>query len=43
MKRTSILRCDAAALRALGSAAMALGRAEGLEAHARSVAIRLDT
>jgi histidinol dehydrogenase len=43
MKRTSILRCDAAALRALGPAAMALGRAEGLEAHARSVAIRLDT
>src|ERR671912_2079462 len=42
MKRTSILRCDAAALRALGPAAMALGRAEGLEAHARSVAIRLN-
>ena len=43
MKRTSILQCDAEALRALGPAAMALGRAEGLEAHARSVAIRLDT
>jgi histidinol dehydrogenase len=42
MKRTSILKCDAAALRALGPAAIALGRAEGLEAHARSVAIRLN-
>jgi histidinol dehydrogenase len=42
MKRTSILRCDAEALRALGPAAIALGRAEGLEAHARSVAIRLN-
>lgn len=42
MKRTSILRCDAAALRALGPAVIALGRAEGLEAHARSVAIRLN-
>ncbi|HEX8662719.1 MAG TPA: histidinol dehydrogenase [Beijerinckiaceae bacterium] len=42
MKRTSILKCDAAALRALGPAAIALGRAEGLEAHARSVAMRLN-
>jgi histidinol dehydrogenase len=42
MKRTSILACDAASLRALGPAAIALGRAEGLEAHARSVAIRLN-
>ena len=42
MKRTSILRCDASALRALGPAAIALGRAEGLDAHARSVAIRLN-
>lgn len=41
MKRTSILKCDRAALNALGPAAIALGRAEGLEAHARSVAIRL--
>jgi histidinol dehydrogenase len=29
-------------LRALGGAAITLGRAEGLEAHARSVAIRLN-
>ena len=40
MKRTSILRCDAAAFARLAPAAIALGRAEGLEAHARSVAIR---
>lgn len=42
MKRTSILKCDAGALRVLGPAAIALGRSEGLEAHARSVAIRLN-
>jgi histidinol dehydrogenase len=42
MKRTSILRCTPEALRALGPAAVTLGRAEGLEAHARSVAIRLN-
>ena len=42
MKRTTILRCDPAALRALGPAAIALGRSEGLEGHARSVAIRLN-
>jgi histidinol dehydrogenase len=42
MKRTSLLKCDARALRALGPAAVVLGRAESLEAHARSVAIRLE-
>jgi histidinol dehydrogenase len=42
MKRTSILKCDASALRALGPAAITLGRSEGLEGHARSVAIRLN-
>ena len=41
MKRTSILRCSPAALAALGPAAITLARAEGLEAHARSVAMRL--
>jgi histidinol dehydrogenase len=41
MKRTSFLRCDPASLARLGPAAIALGRAEGLEAHARSIAIRL--
>ncbi len=42
MKRTSILKCGPDQLRALGSAAIALGEAEGLVAHARSVAIRLN-
>ncbi len=42
MKRTSILRLGAEELAKLGPAAIALGRAEGLEAHARSVAIRLN-
>lgn len=42
MKRTSLLRCDADSLRALAPAAIALGEAEGLDAHARSVAIRLN-
>ncbi|PWB63690.1 MAG: histidinol dehydrogenase [Bradyrhizobiaceae bacterium] len=42
MKRTSLLRLDPQALRALGPAAIALGKAEGLDAHARSVAIRLN-
>jgi histidinol dehydrogenase len=41
MKRTSILRLDESALAKLGPAAMTLARAEGLEAHRRSVAIRL--
>ena len=41
LKRTSILKCDEAALKALAPAAIALGKAEGLEAHARSVAVRL--
>ena len=42
MKRTSLLRCDARSLAALGPAAVALGEAEGLAAHARSVALRLE-
>jgi histidinol dehydrogenase len=42
MKRTSILKCGPDALAALAPAAIALGEAEGLEAHARSVAIRLN-
>ena len=42
MKRTSLLRLTADTLRDLGPAAIALARAEGLEAHARSVAIRLN-
>ncbi len=42
MKRTSILKCSPEALRALAPAAAALGEAEGLQAHARSVTIRLN-
>ena len=43
MKRTSILKCGPEQLRALGPAAIALGEAEGLDAHARSVAMRLQS
>ena len=42
MKRTSTLKLDAASLAALGPAAMTLAEAEGLDAHRRSVAIRLN-
>jgi histidinol dehydrogenase len=42
VKRTSILRCNADNLRQLGPAAIALAEAEGLAAHGRSVAIRLN-
>ena len=42
MKRTSILKCGPDQLRALGAAAVTLGTAEGLDAHARSVTIRLN-
>jgi histidinol dehydrogenase len=42
MKRTSILKLGPDQLRALGPAAITLGEAEGLSAHARSVAIRLN-
>jgi histidinol dehydrogenase len=42
VKRTSILKCGPEQLRALGDAAITLASAEGLDAHARSVAIRLN-
>ena len=42
MKRTSILKLDPESLAALGPAAMVLAEAEGLHAHKRSVAIRLN-
>jgi histidinol dehydrogenase len=42
MKRTSILKCGPDQLRALGPAAIALGEAEGLDGHARSVMIRFN-
>jgi histidinol dehydrogenase len=41
MKRTSILKCGPGQLEKLGPAAIALARAEGLEAHARSVELRM--
>src|SRR6266516_2425129 len=42
MKRISILKCGPEQLRALGPAAIALGEAEGLDGHARSVAMRFN-
>ena len=42
MKRTSVLKCGPDQLRQLGPAAMTLGKAEGLDAHSRSVGIRLN-
>jgi histidinol dehydrogenase len=42
LKRSSILACDAASLNAIGPAAATLARAEGLDAHALSIAIRLN-
>ena len=42
MKRTSLLRCGPDQLGALGPAAISLAQAEGLDAHARSVAMRLN-
>jgi len=42
VKRTSLLKLGPDQLRALAPAAIALAKAEGLDAHARSVAIRLN-
>ncbi len=42
LKRTSIVACTPESLAALGPAALALAQAEGLEAHGRSVSIRLN-
>jgi histidinol dehydrogenase len=42
VKRSSILKLGADQLRALGPAAIALAKAEGLDAHARSVSVRLN-
>jgi len=41
MKRTSFLQLDARAIGAIGPAAVALAQAEGLPAHAASVALRI--
>jgi histidinol dehydrogenase len=42
LKRTSIVACTPEALAQLGPAALALAEAEGLDAHGRSVSIRLN-
>lgn len=42
LKRTSVVACDAEALRALGVAAMTLAEVEGLGAHGLSVGVRLN-
>jgi histidinol dehydrogenase len=42
MKRTTFVGCDAASLAALAPAAIRLAEAEGLDAHALSLALRLD-
>ena len=42
MKRTSILKCSPESLRVIGPAAVTLGKAERLDAHAQSVALRLE-
>ncbi|KAB2858908.1 MAG: histidinol dehydrogenase, partial [Bauldia sp.] len=42
LKRTTLLKLGPDQLRALGPAAITLAEAEGLDAHARSVAIRLN-
>ena len=42
MKRTTVLGLDPASLAAIGPAAVTLAQAEGLDAHARSIAVRLN-
>jgi len=41
LKRTTLVRCDSRSLAAIGPAAITLAEAEGLDAHALSVALRL--
>jgi histidinol dehydrogenase len=43
LKRTSWVDCSAASLETIGPAAVELARAEGLDAHALSIALRLGT
>jgi len=43
MKRSTFLGCDAGGLARLGPPTVALAEAEGLDAHARSVSIRMNT
>jgi histidinol dehydrogenase len=41
MKRTTLLGCDPTSLASIGPAAVILAEAEGLDAHARSISLRL--
>ncbi len=41
MKRNTLIQCDAASLAQIGPAAMTLAREEGLQAHERSIGIRI--
>jgi histidinol dehydrogenase len=41
MKRTTLIDCSPAGIAAIGPSAVTLAEAEGLNAHARSVAVRL--
>jgi histidinol dehydrogenase len=43
LKRTSLISCDADSLSRIGPAALTLAEAEGLDAHALSVSLRLGT
>jgi histidinol dehydrogenase len=42
MKRTTLVRCEPASLGALAPAAIRLAEAEGLDAHALSLSLRID-
>lgn len=42
MKRTSVLRCGSEQLSKIGPAAIALAEAEGLQAHGRSISMRMN-
>ena len=42
MKRTTVLGLDAVSLGAIGPQAVTLAEAEGLQAHARSISVRLN-
>jgi histidinol dehydrogenase len=42
MKRSSLVKCDADALAEIGPAAVRLAEEEGLQAHGRSISIRLN-
>ncbi|HEY8696681.1 MAG TPA: histidinol dehydrogenase [Rhizomicrobium sp.] len=42
MKRTTIISCAPESLKTLGAQAVTLAEAEGLEAHARSISVRLE-